>query len=428
VIPAQKAELTASDGASGDGFGVSVALSTDGSTALVGAGGKTVGGLSAAGAAYVFGRSGSSWGQQAELTASDAASGDWLGSAVALSGDGSIALVGAWAKTVGGQSEAGAAYVFGRSGSSWSQQAELAAYGNSLDAFGDAVGLSGDGSTALVGANCVNLCTGATYVFGHSGSTWSQQAELTATDAAVNDHLGASVALSTDGSTALISAPGKNNYTGAAYVFTSTVALTPTATGTSTPTNTPIPPTDVAMPPTSTPPTNTPVLPTSTALPATATPTSGSPVPASPTVFPATSTSLPATATISATQTASISPQTLSLTVSLVRRVVLGGQTLAVGLKTGAHTQVTLLVQAVTTKVVVTGKGKRRRRVTQTHVLYGVSVKGTTDAQGHFTGHLRVAYRPTRPVRAQLVVSAHEGHLTTTRAVWVTIQPPHHHR
>ena len=119
----QQAELTASDAAANDNFGSSVALSGD--TALVGAYDKTVGGKRGAGAAYVFTRSGTSWSQQAELTASDAAAGDWFGNSVALSGD--TALVGAYGKTVGGQNSAGAAYVFTRSGTSWSQQAELSA-------------------------------------------------------------------------------------------------------------------------------------------------------------------------------------------------------------------------------------------------------------------------------------------------------------
>jgi hypothetical protein len=101
--------------------------------------------------------------------------------------------------------------VFGRSGTAWSQQAELTASdGASVDSFGNSVALSGD--TALIGAPTGNR-TGAAYVFGRSGTTWSQQAKLTASDGAFDDLFGYSVALS--GDSALIGATGKN----VAYVF-----------------------------------------------------------------------------------------------------------------------------------------------------------------------------------------------------------------
>jgi hypothetical protein len=93
----QQQELTASDGAAGDHFGVSVTLSGDGNTTLVGAFEKN----SYHGAAYVFTNSGGSWSQQQELTASDGAAYDDFGLSVALSTDGNTALVGAGQKTVG---------------------------------------------------------------------------------------------------------------------------------------------------------------------------------------------------------------------------------------------------------------------------------------------------------------------------------------
>lgn len=200
----QRAELTASDGAAGDLFGNSVAMY--GSTAVVGAPGRNSG----AGAAYVFVRSGSVWSRQAELDASDAAVDDSLGLSVALYG--STAVVGAPGKNSG----AGAAYVFARSGGTWSQQAELTATDSAAyDQFGGAVAISG--STAVIGAWAKNSYTGAAYVFIQSGATWSQQAELTAKDGATYDHFGNSVAIS--GSTALVGAPNKNSHAGAAYVF-----------------------------------------------------------------------------------------------------------------------------------------------------------------------------------------------------------------
>jgi hypothetical protein len=208
----QQAELAAGDATQLDSFGLSVALSGDGGTALVGADGKNA----STGAAYVFVRNGTTWTQQAELTAGDAAQRDYFGFSTALSQDGSTALVGAFEKNA----SIGAAYVFVRSGTTWTQQAELTAGDATLgNRFGSAAALAGDGSTALVGAGSKNTGTGAAYVFVRSGTTWTQQAELTAGDAAQHDYFGFSAALSRDGGTALVGAEDKNTSSGAAYVF-----------------------------------------------------------------------------------------------------------------------------------------------------------------------------------------------------------------
>jgi FG-GAP repeat protein len=207
------AELTASRGAQGDDFGESVALSSSGTTALAGAPGRN----SYTGAAYVFRLRGSTWSRAAELTASRGAQGDEFGWSVALSSSGSTALAGAPARN----SYTGAAYVFRLRGSTWSQAAELtASRGARFDAFGDPVVLSATGTTALVGAAQRNMHTGAVYVFRLRGGTWSQAAELTASHGAPDDSFGDSVALSASGITALVGAPGRNQDTGAAYLFT----------------------------------------------------------------------------------------------------------------------------------------------------------------------------------------------------------------
>ncbi len=216
----QQQKLVATDGATLDSFGRSVAL--DGEMALVGAYRANVSGNSDQGAAYVFTRSGTSWSQQWKLVAADGAASDWFGRAVAL--DGQTALVGTHLASVGGNTWQGAAYVFTRSGTSWSQQQKLvAADGAGSDFFGFAVAL--DGNTALVGAYRANVGgnsgQGAAYVFSRSGANWSQQQKLAATDGAADDEFGASVAL--DGQTALVGAHlasvGGNASQGAAYVF-----------------------------------------------------------------------------------------------------------------------------------------------------------------------------------------------------------------
>jgi hypothetical protein len=218
----QQAELTSSDGAAGDYFGNSIAVS--GSTVVVGAGWRTVGSNNSQGGVYVFVQSGTNWSQQAELTASDGGAYNYFGRSVALSG--STIVVGAPGyPTVGSNVAQGAAYVFTQSGTNWSQQAKLTASdGVAYDELGFSVALSG--STALVGAPChpaLGGCgPGGAYVFTQSGTSWSQQAELTASDGVPQDEFGWSVAL--DANTAVVGATlhtvGSNqNYQGAAYVF-----------------------------------------------------------------------------------------------------------------------------------------------------------------------------------------------------------------
>ena len=217
----QEAKLTAGDGAVGDRFGSSVAL--DGDTALVGAYPDAVGGNSYQGSAYVFTRSGNTWTQQAKLVAADGAASDYFGWSVAVDGD--TALVGAVLDAVGANSFQGSVYVFARSGTTWTQQAELTAGdGETYDLFGTSVALDGD--TALVGAYGDNVGAasdqGSAYVFTRSDTTWTQQAKLVAGDGARGDEFGYSVAL--DGDTALVGAyqdyVGANSGQGSAYVFT----------------------------------------------------------------------------------------------------------------------------------------------------------------------------------------------------------------
>ncbi|MGO9691111.1 MAG: PKD domain-containing protein [Syntrophobacteraceae bacterium] len=221
VIWSQQQKLTASDGAANAYFGYSVSLSGDGNTALIGAEDATVGANTGQGAAYVFVRSGGTWSQAQKFT--DGGTDDEFGYSVSLSGDGNTALIGAaWAK-VGANTHQGAAYVFARSGVTWSQKQTLTASdGAAMNIFGASVSLSGDGSTALIGALATvgaNAGQGAAYVFVNSGGTWSEQQKLTASDGAASDQFGYSVSLSGDGNTALIGAADANAYQGVAYVF-----------------------------------------------------------------------------------------------------------------------------------------------------------------------------------------------------------------
>lgn len=222
LIWVEQVKLTTNESLPGDRFGWSLAFSGD--TAVVGATGHDAGGVIDAGAAFVFVRSGTTWNFQQKLVANDPDSGDEFGWSVALSGD--TALVGARGATVGVNPSQGAGYVFVRNGGTWAQQAKLfAADGDNDDSFAWSVALSGD--TALIGAWTDDIAgvvdQGSVYVFARNGTTWSQsQPKLTASDGKTPDSFGWSVALL--GDTAFIGAPsvdvGANMNQGAAYVFT----------------------------------------------------------------------------------------------------------------------------------------------------------------------------------------------------------------
>jgi hypothetical protein len=193
-------------GASGQGgqFGTSVALSADGNTAVIGA--PDSGNNDGPGAVWVFTRSGSTWAQEGKLSGRGG-SGTGFGTGVALSGDGSTTLVAGPDRVIGT-----VAWVFARSGSTWTQQGKALNIG---DGTSDGVALSGDGNTALIGT----AGSSAARVFTRSGSTWAQQETLTGHGEVAD--LTVSVALSKDGDTALVGDEGSGNagYAGAAWVF-----------------------------------------------------------------------------------------------------------------------------------------------------------------------------------------------------------------
>jgi len=206
----KEAKLTAGDGAAGDQFGQSVSISGD--TVVVGAPGDDDKGNNS-GSAYVFVRSGTTWSEEAKLIASDGAAVDLFGYSVSISGD--TAAVGATLGD-GKVANSGSAYVFVRSGTTWSQQAELkASDGASVDFFGGSVSISGD--TVAVGAYWDNAKKGSAYVFLRSGTSWSQQAKLIASDGAADDLFGISVSIS--GDTAVVGAHWDDSKKGSAYVF-----------------------------------------------------------------------------------------------------------------------------------------------------------------------------------------------------------------
>jgi hypothetical protein len=191
-------------------LGYSVALSANGDTALIGAAYDE----KQAGAAYVFTRSGESWSQQARLVATGESGEGHFGDSVALSANGNTALIGA----PNDNSSVGAAWIFTRTGEKWKQAQELTGHGESGEGvFGRGVALSAEGTTAIVGGP-LSGSTGGAWVFTHEPEKWGQQGEALTVGGV--DGLGESVALSANGNTALVGAPLANAVTGGAYVFT----------------------------------------------------------------------------------------------------------------------------------------------------------------------------------------------------------------
>ena len=219
----QQTKLTAPNRAASDYFGQSVTI--EGDRAVIGAQCDDDLGTNA-GAAYVFTRSGTTWSNEATLTASDADVGDTFGSSASLSGD--TVVIGAYV-----EDGAGAAYAFTRSGTTWTQQAKLTASDRSgSEYFGYSASLEGD--MVVIGAfnddvGVVPYC-GSAYVFTRSGTEWTEQMHLTATDAGANDYLGWSIGLS--GGTVIAGAYGDDDNgaeAGAAYLFDVTPNQPPVA-------------------------------------------------------------------------------------------------------------------------------------------------------------------------------------------------------
>lgn len=267
--------VKASNTNAGDWFGYSIALSGDGNTLAVGApreaspatgidGNQGSNAASHAGAVYVFVRDAGTWAQQAYVKASNTDAGDEFGTSVALSHDGSTLAVGARledgaATGIGGNQasngapNAGAAYVFVRDASTWTQHAYLKASNTTAgDQFGYGVALAADGQTLAVGAPFEDSGAsgingnqgddsapnaGAVYVFVRGGGSWVQQAYVKASNPghAIGDFFGHSAALSENGDTLAVGATGESSaatgvdgnqndagefFAGAAYVFT----------------------------------------------------------------------------------------------------------------------------------------------------------------------------------------------------------------
>jgi hypothetical protein len=205
--PLQK-RLLAPDALAGDELGQACAV--DGDTVVVGAPGRDDNGADS-GAVYVFFRAGTTWGVQTKLLASDGAAGDGFGSAVAIFGD--TVLVGARHADAPGV-DSGAAYVFTRSGTTWTEEAKIAASDTTAgDEFGSDVGLAGD--SAVVGSpldDDSGTDSGSGYLFSRTGTTWTEDGKVSPPELESGDLFGTSVDIDDDGlGRAVFGAPGDDS-------------------------------------------------------------------------------------------------------------------------------------------------------------------------------------------------------------------------
>jgi hypothetical protein len=212
----EQAKLVASDGAAFDSFGTSVAI--DGDTIVVGAAGDNAEPLFNTGAAYLFTRAGTTWTEQAKFVASAPAENDQLGSSVSLDGD--VVAVGAPFADPAGDSS-GAVQVYRRSGTAWAYEAQLLGLDtDGGDRFGTSVATNG--TSIVVGSprdGAANSQRGSAYVFSVTGPTWSELTKLVPADNDVGDQFGISVAVAGTVLVGVHNDDDAGNNSGSAYVF-----------------------------------------------------------------------------------------------------------------------------------------------------------------------------------------------------------------
>ena len=218
--------LAASDKGNNDKLGRGVDISGDGNYIIAGAPGET----SNTGAAYVFYQGSThTWAQQAKITSTGGATSEQFGVDVDIDADGTRAIIGAWKEDTSSNTEDyGAAYVFKRTGTSWAQEARIVSSDIALDdEFGNSVAINTtDGTVAIVGAYNKATAAGAAYIFKRDGTSWSQDAKIVADDAAAYDYYGWRVAITADGSHVFVTAQLENSNQGKIYVYKNTSGST----------------------------------------------------------------------------------------------------------------------------------------------------------------------------------------------------------
>lgn len=224
-ITTQEAIIVSSDAAVGDNIGISVSMDGTGTRIAVGAPlNDYVGGGVDRGSVYIFLRSGVSWIQEAKIQLSDTNNYETAGSSISLNSDGTRVAIGIPYHDAGG-TNIGAVEIYSRSGTVWSFEAKIQASNKAAgDMFGYSVRLSADASKLIVGSPYSGGSDiGKAYLYTRTGTVWAETVILTPSDGAVNDHFGWCVGISSDGTRIAVGAPDSDPSTlvdaGAVYVF-----------------------------------------------------------------------------------------------------------------------------------------------------------------------------------------------------------------
>jgi alpha-tubulin suppressor-like RCC1 family protein len=212
------AKITGQGIGSGDQFGSSVAINDIGNIVCVGAYNSKINNITGAGAVYIFTGYGTGLNQATRITGSGNQYNDYFGSSVSLNGAGNLTVVGAAQANNG----SGAAYIFTGTQANWIQVIKLTGINNrkSGDLFGASTDINNVGNTIIIGSPNSDYSSGVAFIFTGSNNTWNQTARITSTDIKSGDRFGTSVSINSLGNIALIGAPGVNNNSGVAYIFT----------------------------------------------------------------------------------------------------------------------------------------------------------------------------------------------------------------
>ena len=201
-------------------FGFSVAVSKDGLRIAIGHMGGNTSSLASAGSVYIYSKTSGSWVREATLSASDKTGGDNFGSSVDIDSTGTRVIVGAKIANPAGKTNAGEAYVFVRSDTTWTQEQVITSAPTVISAkFGFSVAIDDGGNRIVIGAPYEDKTTSPTatsrgyaYVFLRSGTSWALEQKLS--EGGINgsgETYGYSVDIDSTGTRIVLSIPHYNN-------------------------------------------------------------------------------------------------------------------------------------------------------------------------------------------------------------------------
>lgn len=212
----EEAKLTASDKASSDRFAYSVDINSNADRVVIGAYLKDISGFSDTGCAYIFNKINGLWVEEAQLSANDKAAVDYFGYSVSIDSNGDRVAISAYRD----DSYKGSVYIFSRSGTTWSQEAKLIATDAAInDYFGWSVEIDASGDRVAVGAFREDTTKGAVYIFSRTGIVWTEETKIVPNPRISDGYFGSSVAINSTGDRIAVGSYLESSGFGAVYVF-----------------------------------------------------------------------------------------------------------------------------------------------------------------------------------------------------------------